>query len=92
MAAPTAYRPCAGVMLFNPAGAIFVAQRIDTPGPAWQMPQGGVDPGEDPRATAIRELGEETGVRAELVEVVAEHPEWLRYDLPPDLMGRLWKG
>jgi len=90
--APTAYRPCAGVMLFNPQGLIFVAQRIDNPGPAWQMPQGGVDKGEDPRETAVRELGEEIGVAPDKVEIVAEHPEWLRYDLPDELIGDLWKG
>lgn len=89
---PTAYRPCAGVMLFNAQGRVFVAQRIDNPGPAWQMPQGGVDKGEDPRETAVRELGEEIGVAPDQVEIVAEHPEWLRYDLPADLIGKLWKG
>jgi putative (di)nucleoside polyphosphate hydrolase len=86
------YRPCVGIMLANDDGRVFVGQRIDNPGPAWQMPQGGIDPGEDPRDAALRELWEETGVVAELVEIEAETAGWIPYDLPPDLAGKLWKG
>ncbi len=87
-----AYRPCVGVTLVNDAGLIFAGQRIDTPGPAWQMPQGGVDPGESPQDAALRELEEETGVRPDLVEVLDATPDWLHYDLPEDLAGRIWGG
>lgn len=86
------YRPCVGVMLVNPAGLVFAGQRIDSPGPAWQMPQGGIDRGEAPRAAALRELGEETGITPDLVEVLAETPDWLTYDLPPELIGQIWGG
>ncbi len=86
------YRPCVGVMLVNSAGRVFVGQRIDNPGPAWQMPQGGIDAGEEPDQAAIRELWEETGVSADDVEVVAQTDIWLPYDLPYDLVPKLWKG
>lgn len=86
------YRPCVGVMLVNSAGRVFVGQRIDNPGPAWQMPQGGIDAGEEPAQAAIRELWEETGVSADDVEVVAQTDIWLPYDLPYDLVPKLWKG
>jgi putative (di)nucleoside polyphosphate hydrolase len=86
------YRPCAGVMLVNREGRVFVGQRIDSTLEAWQMPQGGIDPGEDARIAAIRELGEETGIAPDLVELVAEAPDELFYDLPPDLVGKLWQG
>ena len=86
------YRPCVGVMLLNAAGRVFVGQRRDNEGPAWQMPQGGIDPGEDHRSAAVRELEEETGIVPSLTEFVAETDDWLNYDLPPHLMGRLWGG
>ena len=84
-------RPCVGVMLMHDDDRLWVGERIDTPG-AWQMPQGGIDDGEDPSAAALRELEEETGVSARLVEPVAETADWLTYDLPPDLVGKAWKG
>lgn len=86
------YRPCVGVMLVNEAGEVFVGQRIDHYEDAWQMPQGGVDPGETPREAALRELWEETGVTADKVTVEAESKGWLPYDLPHDLVPKLWKG
>ncbi len=86
------YRPCAGVMLVNADNRVFVGQRRDSQAQAWQMPQGGIDPGEDPCAAALRELWEETGVTSELVTVEAETVGWIPYDLPHDLVPRLWKG
>ncbi|UVO49122.1 RNA pyrophosphohydrolase [Sphingomonas sp. SUN019] len=86
------YRPCAGVMLINRAGKVFVGQRIDATLEAWQMPQGGIDPGEDALTAAIRELGEEAGVAPEHLELIAEAPEELTYDLPPEMIGKVWKG
>ena len=86
------YRPCAGVVLVNDDGLVFAGRRIDNLGHAWQMPQGGIDAGETPRDAALRELGEEIGVSPDLVEVVAETPDWVRYDLPPELLGKVWKG
>lgn len=86
------YRPCAGVMLLNRDGHVFVGQRLDSVLEAWQMPQGGIDPGEDALEAAWRELREETGVARELAELVAEAPEELYYDLPEDLVAKVWKG
>jgi putative (di)nucleoside polyphosphate hydrolase len=86
------YRPCVGVVLINDQGRIFAGQRIDTPGPAWQMPQGGIDDGEKPKAAALRELWEETGVTGDLVEFVAKTHGWVTYDLPPELLGKVWGG
>ncbi|MEO3413464.1 RNA pyrophosphohydrolase [Roseovarius sp. CAU 1744] len=86
------YRPCVGVMLANQAGHVFVGQRIDRDAAAWQMPQGGLDPGETPQEAALRELWEETGVPAELVRIEAETGDWITYDLPHDLVPRIWKG
>lgn len=86
------YRPCVGVMIINDAGRIWAGRRIDNPGDAWQMPQGGIDPGEDPKDAALRELCEETAIPASAVDVVAETSDWVNYDLPPELIGKLWKG
>ncbi|MEM8555075.1 MAG: RNA pyrophosphohydrolase [Pseudomonadota bacterium] len=86
------YRENVGIMLVNADNLVFVAQRIDNPTPALQMPQGGIDPGEDPRAAALRELEEETGVPQSLVTVEAETNDWIAYDLPLDLLPKLWGG
>ena len=86
------YRPAAAVMLLNADNRVFVAQRIDNALDAWQMPQGGLDRGEDPEAGALRELEEETGIPPRLVAILARAPEELLYDLPPELVGKLWGG
>ena len=87
------YRPCAGFMLANADGKVFVGERIDASAHGfWQMPQGGIDKGEDPAAAALRELEEETGIGAALVEVLAAASRPMVYDLPPELLGRVWKG
>lgn len=86
------YRPCVGLMVVNPDGLVFAAQRIDTPGEAWQMPQGGVEPGEEPVDAALRELEEETSIPPSSVTVQGESADWIPYDLPHDLVPRLWKG
>jgi len=86
------YRPAAGIMLLNAVNKVWVGQRLDNAIDAWQMPQGGLDPGEEPRAAALRELEEETGIKPDLVEIIATSSRTFDYDLPPDLMGKLWKG
>ena len=89
------YRPNVGAALFNRDGRIFIARRADLPNAegvagGWQLPQGGIDPHEDPRVAVLRELAEEIGTNA--AEILAEHEEWLTYDLPPELIGRALKG
>lgn len=96
-AADLPYRPCVGVMLLNGDGQIWLGRRIDQnkddpegDGKWWQMPQGGIDDGEDPRQAAFRELTEETGVKS--AELIGEIDDWLNYDLPDHLVGKAWKG
>jgi putative (di)nucleoside polyphosphate hydrolase len=91
----TAYRPCVGVMLLNAQNKVWIGRRLTTDtvdgvGQWWQMPQGGIDEGEDHRAAAIRELAEETGIRN--ATFLAETSDWVHYDLPPELIGISWKG
>ena len=90
--AENGYRRGVGVMLLNREGKVFVGARIDNTDEAWQMPQGGIDKGEEPWATALRELEEETGIPPHLVEKVSECPERLKYDLPAELQPKLWDG
>lgn len=79
-------------MLLNREGRIFAGQRLDNPGDAWQMPQGGIDPGESPHEAALRELHEEAGIAPGAVEILRESAYWHRYELPPNLVARLWGG
>ncbi len=84
------YRPCAGMMVLNRENKVFVARRIGLASEYWQMPQGGIDKGEDPLDAAVRELEEEIGTRD--VELMFSLDEWLLYDLPDELVGKVWKG
>lgn len=91
----TQYRPCVGVMLLNKAGLVWIGRRYDKSneegeGYWWQMPQGGIDAGEDVRQAALRELAEETGITS--AEIIAESAHWYTYDLPEHLIGKSWKG
>jgi putative (di)nucleoside polyphosphate hydrolase len=86
------YRKGVGVLLLNAQNRVFAARRIDMIAEAWQMPQGGIDDGEDPEKAAFRELEEETGVRKRDVTLIARSRGWLRYDLPAELVPMLWKG
>lgn len=84
------YRKGVGLMLFNQAGLVWVGRRVDESGEAWQMPQGGIDEGESPEEAALRELEEEIGTGSAVI--VGESRDWLTYDLPPELVGLVWKG
>lgn len=86
------YRRCAGVVLINKAGLVFTGQRLDSTVPAWQMPQGGIDDGEKPKQAALRELWEETGVEEQLVTKLSKTRKWVTYDLPDDMIGKVWGG
>ena len=95
-AASPGYRPCVGLTVVNPDGLVWVGRRADAAGEEegrgawWQMPQGGIDPGEDPAKAALRELIEETGMRT--VKIIGQTDGWLRYDLPAHLIGKAWRG
>ncbi len=90
------YRPCVGAVVFNRAGLVWIGRRSDAnaegegSGHWWQMPQGGLDPGEDPAGAVFRELYEETSM--ERVALLREAPRWFNYDLPPNLVSKSWKG
>ena len=86
------YRANVGVMVLNKSGDVFVAQRLENCANAWQMPQGGIDPGEGPAEAALRELEEETGINSSKVVILAETQDWIPYELPPDLIPKLWNG
>ena len=86
------YRLNVGIMLINHDGLVFVGQRRDNHSDAWQMPQGGIDDGENPKEAALRELHEETGIPANLVQVLEVSENWISYDLPKDLISQLWGG
>lgn len=86
------YRPCVGIMLCNADGNVFTAQRLDNNNDAWQMPQGGIEKGEDPELAALRELEEETGIDSAKVQVITRTNDWIPYDLPHELVPKLWKG
>ena len=86
------YRSNVGIMMVNEKGDVFVGQRLDNNQNAWQMPQGGIEAGEDPETAAYRELLEETGVKKQDVRFVASSSQWLSYELPEDLIPILWNG
>lgn len=84
------YRDCVGCALFNAEGRVFAGKRVDDAAGHWQMPQGGIDPGETPLVAALRELKEETGT--DRAEILSDLGRWLQYDLPADIADRVWKG
>jgi putative (di)nucleoside polyphosphate hydrolase len=84
------YRQGVGILLLNRDNHAFVGQRLDQTAEAWQLPQGGIDPGEEPYPAALRELAEETSVHS--VELLRESRDWLTYDLPPEIVPKVWKG
>lgn len=92
------YRPCVGLMILNSKQHIWIGRRADANrkrpnyGAWWQMPQGGIHEGEDPESAALRELTEETGIGPQSVKIIGESQGWLTYDLPPELVGHVWKG
>ena len=93
---PTAYRPCVGLLVLNRAGHIWIGERIEARNDAeglgtwWQMPQGGIDAGEDPAAAAMRELREETGITSAII--IAETANWHHYDFPAAFAAKAWGG
>ena len=84
------YRPCVGIFLINDAGKVLVGRRIGAEADAWQMPQGGIDAGEEHAEAALRELEEETGTSS--ARIIGEAAEWVRYDLPNEMIGKIWQG
>lgn len=88
---PARFRPAVGAMIINARREVFVGQRMDNALDAWQMPQGGIDPGEDARAAVFREVEEETGIVARHLDLIAEAPGEFFYDLPPEMVGKVWK-
>ena len=86
-----AYRPCVGIVLIK-KGKIFAGQRLDYKSSAWQMPQGGIEDNESPKDAAFRELKEETGIKKKHIKIILESKNWVRYDLPEELISKLWNG